>query len=100
MGFGSTIYTHGVPRVNLKLWKQIKVGNTKERVVQYLGSPTLISKFNKDIWYYVSYRIKQANFLGRRKCSSRSIQILFGRDGKVVKVEEISVSERRLVDLV
>ncbi len=97
MGFGSTIYTHGVPRVNLELWKQIKVGDTKEQVMQYLGSPTLISRFDKDIWYYVSYRIKPANFLGRRKYSSRSIQILFDRDGKVMKVEEINVSARPLV---
>jgi outer membrane protein assembly factor BamE (lipoprotein component of BamABCDE complex) len=99
IGFGNTIYTHGTPWVVLDLWKQINMGDNKEQVMHHLGPPTLISKFNENIWYYISYKIKQANFLGRKKYSSRSIQISFDHDGKVINIKEINVSSKLLVDI-
>ncbi|MDD9332081.1 MAG: outer membrane protein assembly factor BamE [Wolbachia sp.] len=91
-----TIHNHGAPGISVELWSQIKVGDDKEKVVHTLGSPALVSKFNNNIWYYISYKIKQANFLGKRKYSSKSLQISFDRDGKVEDVKEINVSERSL----
>ncbi|OEY86752.1 hypothetical protein BIY23_01805 [Wolbachia pipientis] len=95
-GCGNTIYNHGVPQVSLELSEQIKIDDNKEKVIYLLGSPTLS---NKNVWYYVSYKIKQANFLGRRKYSSRSIQISFDPDDNVIEVKKINMSERRLVDI-
>lgn len=92
-----TIHNHGVPGIDVELWSQIKIGDDKEKVVHSLGSPTLISQFDDNVWYYVSYRIKQANFLGRRKYSSKSLKISFDHDSKVADIEEIDTSERSLV---
>lgn len=94
-----TVHNHGVPGVSVELWSQIKIGDDKEKVVHSLGSPTLVSKFDDNVWYYVSYRIKQANFLGRRKYSSKSLQISFDSDGKVKDIKEINVSERPLASV-
>lgn len=91
-----TIHNHGAPGISIELWSQIKAGDDKEKVVHTLGSPTLVSQFDENIWYYVSYKIKQANFLGKRKYSSKSLQISFDHDGKVADVKEINVSERSL----
>ena len=96
---GHTIHDHGVPGVSVELWSQVKIGDDKEKVVHLLGSPTLVSRFDENVWYYISYRIKQANFLGRRKYSSKSLQISFGKDEKVVDVKEINVSERPLATI-
>lgn len=60
-----TIHNHGVPGINIELWSKIQVGDDREKVVHTLGSPTLVSKFDENVWYYVSYKIKQANFLGK-----------------------------------
>ncbi len=92
-----TIHNHGAPGMSVELWSQIKIGDDKEKVVHTLGSPTLVSKFDGNVWYYVSYKIKQANFLGKRKYSSKSLQISFDHDGKVRDIKEINVSERSLV---
>lgn len=91
-----TIHHHGAPGISVELWNQIKIGDDKEKVVHTLGSPTLVSKFNENVWYYISYKIKQANFLGKRKYSSKSLQVSFDREGKVENVKEINVSERSL----
>lgn len=87
---------HGVPVINVELWSKIKVGDDREKVVHTLGSPTLVSKFDENIWYYVSYKIKQANFLGKRKYSSKSLQISFNQNDEVADIREINVAERSL----
>ncbi|NUY39286.1 outer membrane protein assembly factor BamE [Wolbachia endosymbiont of Litomosoides brasiliensis] len=92
-----TIHNHGVPGISIELRSKIKVGDDKEKVVHTLGSPTLISKFDKNIWYYISYKIKQANFLGKRKYSSKSLRISFDQGDKVTNIEEIDILERSLV---
>ncbi|OCA06116.1 outer membrane protein assembly factor BamE [Wolbachia endosymbiont of Trichogramma pretiosum] len=91
-----TIHNHGVTGVNVELWSKIKVGDDREKVVHTLGSPTLLSKFDENVWYYVSYKIKQANFLGKRKYSSRSLQISFNQNDEVTDIREINVAESSL----
>ncbi|MGL9718956.1 MAG: outer membrane protein assembly factor BamE [Wolbachia sp.] len=91
-----TIHNHGAPGISAELWSKIKTGDDKEKVVHALGSPTLISKFDENVWYYISYKIKQSNFLGKRKYSSKSLQISFDQGDKVADIKEIDVSERSL----
>ncbi|MDM8334918.1 outer membrane protein assembly factor BamE [Wolbachia pipientis] len=91
-----TIHNHGAPGISVKLWSKVKVGDDKEKVVHILGSPTLISKFDENVWYYISYKIKQSNFLGKRKYSSKSLQVSFDQDAKVTSIKEVDVSERSL----
>ncbi|MCJ7455052.1 MAG: outer membrane protein assembly factor BamE [Wolbachia endosymbiont of Homalodisca vitripennis] len=91
-----TIYNHGVPCINVELWSKIKVGDDREKVVHTLGLPTLVSKFDENVWYYVSYKIKQANFLGKRKYSSKSMQISFNQNDEIADIREINVAERSL----
>jgi|GEM_PF-2238245 len=92
-----TTYDHGAPGISVELWSKIKIGDDKEKVVHTLGSPTLISKFNENVWYYISYKIKQSNFLGKRKYSSKSLQISFDQDDRITDIKEINVAERSLV---
>ncbi|AGJ98536.1 Putative lipoprotein SmpA/OmlA [Wolbachia endosymbiont of Drosophila simulans wNo] len=96
VGCMHTIHNHGVPGINVELWSKIKVGDDREKVVHTLGSPTLVSKFDENVWYYVSYKIKQANFLGKRKYSSKSLQISFNQNDEVTDIREINVAERSL----
>ncbi|QMV45683.1 outer membrane protein assembly factor BamE [Wolbachia pipientis] len=94
-----TIHNHGAPGISVELWSKIEAGDDKEKVVHTLGSPTLVSKFDDNVWYYVSYKIKQANFLGKRKYSSKSLQISFDQNGKVADTKETDISEKSLAVL-
>lgn len=96
VGCTHTIHNHGAPGISVELWSKIKVGDDKEKVVHTLGSPTLVSKFDDNVWYYISYKIKQANFLGKRKYSSKSLQISFNQNDEVTDIREINVAERSL----
>ncbi|MEY2393581.1 outer membrane protein assembly factor BamE [Wolbachia endosymbiont of Tettigetta isshikii] len=91
-----TIHNHGAPGIRVELLDKIKVGDDKEKVVHTLGSPTLVSKFDENVLYYISYKIKQSNFLGKRKYSSKSLQISFDQDDRVADIKEINVAERYL----
>ncbi|QKX01555.1 outer membrane protein assembly factor BamE [Wolbachia endosymbiont of Cruorifilaria tuberocauda] len=91
-----TIHNHGASGVSPELWSKVKIGDNKEKVVHILGAPTLTSQFDENIWYYISYKIKQSNFLGNRKYSSKSLQISFGQDDKVTNIEKIDISEKAL----
>lgn len=96
VGCMHTIHNQGVPGINVELWSKIKVGDDREKVFHTLGSPTLVSKFDENVWYYVSYKIKQANFLGKRKYSSKALQISFNQNDEVTDIREINVAERSL----
>ncbi|MDG7056161.1 MAG: outer membrane protein assembly factor BamE [Wolbachia endosymbiont of Meromenopon meropis] len=93
-----TIHTHGVTSTNIELWNEIKVGDNKEKVIKILGAPTLVSRFDENIWYYISYKIKQSNCLGKRRYSSKSLQILFNQnDNRVKDIRKITIAERFLI---
>ncbi|WP_333023601.1 outer membrane protein assembly factor BamE [Wolbachia endosymbiont of Pentidionis agamae] len=94
---GYTTYNHGIPEAKVELWSNIKIGDNKEKVIQILGSPTLISQFDSNVWYYISYKTRQVNFLGKRKYSSKSLQISFNLEDSIVNIEEIRVSERSVI---
>ncbi|WFW29920.1 MAG: outer membrane protein assembly factor BamE [Wolbachia endosymbiont of Menacanthus eurysternus] len=96
IGCVRTVYNHGILDVDVELWSKIKIGDDKEKVVRFLGFPTLVSKFNKNIWYYISYKIKQPNFLEKRKYSSKSMQILFNQDDRIADIKRIDVPEKFL----
>ncbi|QKX00858.1 outer membrane protein assembly factor BamE [Wolbachia endosymbiont of Dipetalonema caudispina] len=91
-----TIHNHGAPGTDIELWSKIKIGDNKEKVIHILGLPILISQFNENVWYYISYKIKLFNFLGRKKYSSKSLQISFDQNDKIINVEEINISEKAL----
>ncbi|UWI83184.1 outer membrane protein assembly factor BamE [Wolbachia endosymbiont of Howardula sp.] len=88
---------HGVSNTMIELWNQVQIGDEKAKILEVLGTPTLISQFDSNTWYYISYQIKQANFLGKKKYSSNSLRISFNQAGIVMNIKEISISKRFLI---
>uniref|UniRef100_A0AAU7YKH0 Outer membrane protein assembly factor BamE n=1 Tax=Wolbachia endosymbiont of Oeneis ivallda TaxID=3171168 RepID=A0AAU7YKH0_9RICK len=73
------IYNHRVSGINVELWNKVKVGDDREKVVHTLGSPTLVSKFDENVWYYYG---------------SKSLQISFNQNGEITDIREIYFPKR------
>lgn len=68
--------------------EQIKVGQTtKEEVLSRLGSPSTISAFPPETWYYISRKRETIAFLAPKLVDQKIGQIEFDASGKVSKFE-------------
>ncbi|HTH96199.1 MAG TPA: outer membrane protein assembly factor BamE [Stellaceae bacterium] len=68
---------------------QIQPGkSTKAQVTQLLGSPTNVSTFNPDIWYYISSRDKRVSFLDPTLLDQKIYVVEFDDRGLVKDVQQ------------
>ena len=58
--------------------KKLKKGETtKSQVLENLGSPSVISSFDKNIWYYIHTKTKQISMLKPKNVNEKILQISF-----------------------
>jgi outer membrane protein assembly factor BamE (lipoprotein component of BamABCDE complex) len=55
----------------------VGVGQTKHSVVQTLGSPTLISGFDKNVWYYVGIDSLSVASQNPKRINTRVLEVRF-----------------------
>ena len=68
---------------------QIEVGQTtKEEILTLFGSPTVISTFDDNLWYYIGQRTQRRAFFDPTVLEALSIALLFNMDGVVIALEE------------
>lgn len=73
---------------------QIRPGQTtREEVVSKLGSPTTISTFDENVWYYIGRQTQQYSFLSPEVLSQQAVEIQFNETGTVVAVRDLDLSQ-------
>lgn len=76
----------------------IAVGvDTKRSVNDRLGSPTLVSTFNADIWYYVTSREQQVAWRLPATIKQDVLEVHFAPNGQVSEIVKHDESELREV---
>jgi outer membrane protein assembly factor BamE (lipoprotein component of BamABCDE complex) len=79
----------------------IKPGaQSREQVIQLLGSPTTISTFDKTTIYYISQRTKVVTFNKPKVLSRNIIEIHFDKKGRVAKIKNYDLSNSRDIALI
>ncbi len=72
---------------------QIKPGETtREQVATKLGTPTAISTFDENVWYYIGQETEQYSFLSPDVLKRQSIEVDFDDKGVVVAVNDLDLS--------
>lgn len=99
LSFKPIVYEHGYSSLDMKLRNKIKLGDSKEAVLDLLGSPTFKARDDSETWYYVSSRIKQYRFFQKRKYSSQSLQITFNSSNLVNYINYITVPEKAVANV-
>lgn len=78
---------------------QIKPGSSdKEMVTRLLGSPSSISTFDNNTWYYISQKMKELAFFKPEAVDEQVITIAFDKDGVVKDVQKAGLDARHDVD--
>lgn len=76
-----------------------KVGvDTKSTVLETLGSPSVISTFDPNVWFYMSQRTDQMSFHAVRVVRRSVIQITFDKDSeKVTDVKSFALKDGKVI---
>jgi outer membrane protein assembly factor BamE (lipoprotein component of BamABCDE complex) len=72
----------------------IKVGtDTRNTVVAKLGSPSTVSAFDKNTWFYVTQTSDKMAYLYPQLKSRRVVSISFDKDLKVAEVKQLTLKD-------
>ena len=83
------------------LLQDIEIGHiTKNEVVELLGSPSSISPFSGDTWYYISERTKTVAFFEPEILKRKVIVITFDQTGVARELKSYGIEDARRIQMV
>ena len=71
---------------------------SRDEVAEILGSPSSITPFGSDTWYYISQRTETFAFFSPKVIESQILVISFNKDGKVVKVDTLGLEQGQFIN--
>ena len=78
---------------------EIKPGEqTREEVAEILGSPSSITPFGSDTWYYISKRTATFAFFEPKVTERQVLVVKFSKDGKVASVDSKGLDQSRVIN--
>ncbi len=78
---------------------QIKAGeSTRNDVTALLGSPSTMSNFDGEAWYYISKRTETTAFFAPEVENQQILVVNFDILGKVAKLNTLGLKEGRIID--
>jgi outer membrane protein assembly factor BamE (lipoprotein component of BamABCDE complex) len=78
----------------------LKVGvQTKDQVVQLLGSPSNVGTFDDNTWYYIGAKVEQTAFFKPSTLEQQVLQIKFDDLGVVKDVKKLGLDDAQQVAL-
>jgi outer membrane protein assembly factor BamE (lipoprotein component of BamABCDE complex) len=67
----------------------------RDEVVEILGSPSSITPFGSDTWYYISQRTESYAFFAPKVLERQIVVVSFDKKGKVTKVDTVGLEQGR-----
>ena len=64
--------------------------HSRSDVLRLLGSPTTVSPFNDDIWYYIGQETEKRGILDPKVVNERIVAVAFTADGIVESVNDVN----------
>lgn len=74
--------------------------HTRLDVQQILGSPSSVSLYGEEIWFYIGDRIETLAFLEPDVTERQVVQVRFGPDGVVESVDSFGKERSREIEIV
>lgn len=78
--------------------EQLKPGDSKDKVVQMIGSPSTIGTFSDKRWYYISRKTEKVAFWDPKTVDQQVIEVLFDEQDKVQEVKRLNLADAYDVD--
>lgn len=80
--------------------EQLKPGNSKDEVVQLIGSPSTIGTFSDKRWYYISRKTEKIAFFNPNTIDQQVLEVQFDEQDKVLEVKKLNLADAKDVDIV
>lgn len=78
---------------------QIKPGKqTRDQVIELLGSPTSVATFDKNTIYYITQRTRLVTYHAPQVLSRTVVAINFSKDGRVDKIKTLHLKDGEKID--
>ena len=88
---------HGFQALDVKP-TDLKVGDdTKSTVLERLGSPSVRSTFDPNVWFYVSQSVNQKAFYRPRVTQREVVAVSFDADEKVKNIDRLTLKDGKLI---
>ena len=78
--------------------EQVKPGDTKDKVVQMIGSPSTIGTFSDKKWYYISRKTEKVAFWDPKTIDQQVVEVVFDEQDKVQEVKRLNLADAYDVD--
>jgi outer membrane protein assembly factor BamE (lipoprotein component of BamABCDE complex) len=97
MGCSPSSDTRGYD-IELRDFKKIVPGtSTKQSVEEQFGSPSTVSTFKPEVWYYVSKKTETTSFFNPVVVDQRTYAVAFDVSGRVTQVVERTGDDMRII---
>jgi outer membrane protein assembly factor BamE (lipoprotein component of BamABCDE complex) len=71
---------------------------SRDEVAAILGSPSSITPFGSDTWYYISQRTETFAFLAPKVTERQILVVKFDKDGRVAKVDTLGLEAGQVIN--
>ena len=89
--------THGFQALDVKP-AELKVGeDTKSTVLERLGSPSVVSTFDPNLWFYMSQSVEQIAFYKPRVTNRDVVVVSFDEGEKVQEINTFKLADGRVI---
>ena len=76
----------------------VKAGDSKDKVVQMIGSPSTIGTFSDKKWYYISRKTEKVAFWDPKTVDQQVVEVVFDDQDKVQEVKRLNLADAYDVD--
>ncbi len=81
--------------------EKLEVGTqTREDVVRLIGSPSSVTSFGDEVWYYVSQRQESLAFFQPKMAEQKVTAIYFGENGRVREIKTFGPQDAKNAGMV
>lgn len=88
---------HGFTAIQAKP-AELKAGNdTKSTVLDQLGSPSVVSTFDPNVWFYVSQSVQRVSFYNPRVTKREVVAVAFDEAEKVKTVNSYTLQDGKVI---
>lgn len=92
-----TVSSHGFTAINATP-REVKPGeDTKSTVLERLGSPSAVSTFDPNTWFYVSQSVQRLAFYRPRVTKRDVVAVAFGPDEKVAALNTYTLADGKVI---
>ena len=71
---------------------------SRDEVAAILGSPSSVTPFGSDTWYYISKRTETFAFFAPKVTERQIVVVNFDKKGKIAKVDTVGLEQGQVID--